>query len=219
MPDEAHEQESGRTSMDGDRSAEKSTAERQTAPSVRRTRAPRVALKIWQTRQWAQMRHALAQRQRIVCFDAEWEYQPPNRVTELGIATWHDGGVTVQNIRVRGSGRPFRNGQTIRMADDAAKAWLRNIMASADLLVGHALQNDRLKMKQWGCPLPSTQILPVVDTGAWSRIINTESGNPRRLVHLADEYGIERKGLHVAGMDALVTLKVALAMAATAPVE
>ena len=73
-------------------------------------------------------------------------------------------------------------------------------------------------MKQWGCSLPSMQILPVVDTGAWSRIINTESANPCRLAHLAAEYGIERKDLHVAGMDALVTLKVALAMAATNPI-
>jgi hypothetical protein len=174
---------------------------------------------IWETRQWSQMRGALDQRQRIVCFDAEWEYQPPNRVTELGIATWRDGVIEVHNVRVRGTGRQFRNGETVRMTDDAAQAWLCGMMAEADLLVGHALQNDRLKMKQWGCPLPGTQILPVVDTGAWSRIINTESANPRRLVHLAAEYGIERKGLHVAGMDALVTLKVALAMAATDPIE
>ena len=101
------------------------------------------------------------------------------------------------------------------MTDDVAQAWLRGMMAEADLLVGHALQNDRLKMKQWGCPLPSPQILPVVDTGAWSRLTNTENANPRRLAHLAAQYGIDRTGLHVAGMDAFVTLKVALAMAAT----
>lgn len=70
-------------------------------------------------------------------------------------------------------------------------------------------------MKQSGCVLPDTQILPVVDTGARSRLTNTESANPRRLAHLADQYGIDRTGLHAAAMDALVTLKLALAMAAT----
>lgn len=203
--------------MDGDGANDNSMNERQPTPKAMRSRTPRVVPPIWETRQWMQMRNALDQKQRIICFDAEWEYQPPNRVTELGVATWCDGIITVENVRVRGAGRPFRNGQTIRMADDTAKAWLRGIMAEADLLVGHALQNDRLKMRQWGSPLPSAAILPFVDTGAWSRITNTESGNARRLAHLADQYGIERRGLHVAGMDALVTLKVALAMAATPP--
>lgn len=105
------------------------------------------------------------------------------------------------------------------MSDDAAKLWLRGVMEKADLLVGHALQNDRLKMRQWGCPLPNTQTLPVVDTGAWSRVTNTESANPRRLSHLAALYGIERKGMHVAGNDALTTLHVALAMAAIEPTK
>lgn len=180
-----------------------------------RKRPARIAMSVWETRQWKQMRHALERRQSIVCFDAEWEYQPPNRVTELGIASWRDGVITVHNVRVRGRGRPFHGGTTVHMTDDAAKTWLTNIMAGADLLVGHALQNDRLKMKQWGCRLPGPEILPVVDTGAWSRLTNKESANPRRLSHLATEYGIERKGMHVAGNDALITLKVALAMAAT----
>lgn len=183
----------------------------------RKKKPARVPMSVWETRQWKQMRHALAQGQSIICFDAEWEYQPPNRVTELGIASWRDGVITVHNVRVRGRGRPFNGGKTIHMTDDAAKDWLRGIMADADLLVGHALQNDRLKMKQWGCRLPGPETLPVVDTGAWSRLTNKESANPRRLAHLAAEYGIERKGMHVAGNDAYITLQVALAMAATDP--
>lgn len=174
---------------------------------------------VWETKQWALLRHALVKGSRIVCFDAEWEYQPPNRVTELGVAILHNGVVLAQNIRVRGQGRHFHGGKTIRMSDDAAKEWLRKTMERADLLVGHALQNDRLKMKQWGCPLPNTQTLPVVDTGAWSRVTNTESANPRRLSHLAAMYGIKRKGMHVAGNDAVTTLEVALAMAAIQPPE
>lgn len=201
--------------MDRDDLIGKSVNEPRQPATAGRKRTPRVPLPIWETRQWTQMRHAITQKQRIVCFDAEWEYQSPNRVTELGVATWRDGAITVQNVRVRGSGRPFHGGETVRLTDDAAKTWLRDVMANADLLVGHALQNDRLKMRQWGCPLPKAQNLPVVDTGAWSRLTNKESANPRRLAHLADEYGIERRGLHVAAMDALVTLKVALAMAAT----
>lgn len=161
-------------------------------PPVRKRQA-RIATPVWETRQWKQMRHALENRQSIVCFDAEWEYQPPNRVTELGIASWRDGAITVHNVRVRGRGRPFHGGTTIYMTDDAAKAWLSDIMAGADLLVGHALQNDRLKMKQWGCHLPGTETLPVVDTGAWSRLTNKESGNPRRLAHLAAEYASNAK--------------------------
>lgn len=179
----------------------------------RRVRPARTPLMVWQAPQWSILRRALAGDHRIVCFDAEWEYQPPNRVTELGVATLHRGVTTVHNVRVRGRGRPFHGGRTMLMNDDAAKAWLFEILGSADLLVGHALQNDRLKMKQWGCPLPKPQDLPVVDTGAWSRVTNTESANPRRLKHLADLYGIERRGLHVAGNDAHVTLQVALAMA------
>lgn len=186
-----------------------------TAPPARHKRPARVAMAIWETRQWAMMRDALAKRRRIVCLDAEWEYQPPNRVTELGIAILHDGVLTAHNVRVRGRGRPFHGGETVHMAEDTAKAWLRDMMDSADLLVGHALQNDRLKMKQWDCPLPGTQILPMVDTGTWSRLINQESANPRRLVYLARQYGVECKGTHVAGNDALITLQVALAMAAT----
>lgn len=181
--------------------------------SPHRVRRPRTALAIWQAPQWAIMREALAANGRIVCFDAEWEYQPPNRVTELGIAMLHDGVMTTHNVRVRGRGRPLVGGQTVFMTDEPAKAWLREILGSADLLVGHALQNDRLKMKQWGCPLPSTQHLKVVDTASWSRATNQESANPRRLKYLADQYGIERKGMHVAGNDARVTLQVALAMA------
>ncbi|WP_412177506.1 hypothetical protein [Sphingobium yanoikuyae] len=46
---------------------------------------------------------------------------------------------------------------------------------------------------------------------------NVKRANPRRLAHLAAEYGIERKGMHVAGNDALITLQVAFAMAATEP--
>lgn len=190
--------------------------DRSTDP-VRRAPRARAALWVWQTAQWKLVREALADRRRIVCFDAEWEYQPPNRVVELGVATFHEGAMTVHNVRVRGKGRRFHGGETVYMAEDAAKVWLGEIMASADLLVGHALQNDRLKMKQWGAPLPNAQILPMVDTGSWSRIVNRESANPRRLVHLAAEYGIERKGMHVAGNDALTTLKVALAMAAVEP--
>ena len=201
--------------MDRDDLSDKTIDQPRQPAIAGRKRELRVASPIWETRQWTQMRYAIAQKQRIVCFDAEWEYQSPNRVTELGVATWRDGAITVQNVRVRGAGRPFHGGETIRMTDDAAKTWLRDVMANADLLVGHALQNDRLKMRQWGCPLPKAQNLPVVDTGAWSRVTNKASANPRRLAHLADEYGIERRGLHVAGMDALITLKVALAMAAT----
>ena len=163
------------------------------------------------------MRRALDSSQAIVSFDAEWEYQPPNRVTELGIAILRNGTIKVHNVRVRGRGRPFHGGKTLYLADEAAQAWLRDIMSSADLLVGHALQNDRLKMKQWGCPLPNMQNLPTVDTGTWSRLTNLENGNPRRLSHLADHYGIDRKGMHVAGKDALVALEVALAMAAIEP--
>ena len=177
----------------------------------------RQSLSIWEATQWTQMRHALAQHHCIVCFDAEWEYQLPNRVTELGVAIMRDGLIMAHNVRVRGRGRRFHGGETVYMDDDAAKTWLRDIMAAADLLVGHALQNDRLKMKRWGCPLPSIEALPMVDTGTWSRITNAQSANPRRLTHLADQYGIERKNAHVAGNDALVTLRVALAMAATGP--
>ena len=188
-----------------------------TAEAVTPKRPGRVPTPIWETPQWRLMRQALDKDHPIVSFDAEWEYQPPNRVTELGVAVLRDGEINVHNVRVRGRARPFDNGKTIYLAEDAAKAWLQAIMRSAKLLVGHALQNDRLKMRQWGCPLPKAQTLPTVDTGAWSRLTNPANGNPRRLAHLADEYGIERKGMHVAGKDALVTLQVALAMTATEP--
>ncbi len=178
-----------------------------------RKRRTRVALEIWQAPQWKLMRSALSDNLRIVSFDAEWQYQPPNEVTELGAAILHDGVVSIHNIRVKPGGRPFRGGKTVYMTDDEAKAWLRATMASADLLVGHALQNDRHKMKQWKCPLPRAGSLPVVDTGAWSRITNPVSANPRRLTHLAAQYGIDCKGSHVAGKDANVTLQVAVAMA------
>ncbi|UKK86180.1 hypothetical protein L7H23_08815 [Sphingopyxis sp. BSN-002] len=180
-------------------------------------RRGRVPIPIWETPQWRLMRQALDKGYTIVSFDAEWEYQPPNRVAELGVAVLRDGEIKVHNVRVRGRARSFDNGKTMYLAEDAAKAWLQATMRSAEILVGHALQNDRLKMRQWGCPLPKTQKLPTVDTGAWSRLTNPVNGNPRRLAHLADEYGIERKGMHVAGKDALVTLRVALAMAAAEP--
>lgn len=191
--------------------------ESQTVETAKRRSPVRVAQPIWDTPQWRLLRDALENRRCIVCFDAEWEYQPPNRVTELGVAIQRDGVTTVHNVRVRGKGRQFHGGETIHMTEDAAKAWLRGIMESADLLVGHALQNDRLKMKQWGNPLPSIQKLPMVDTGTWSRIINEESSNPRRLTHLAAQFGVEKKGMHVAGNDAWITLQVAIAMAAVEP--
>jgi hypothetical protein len=181
--------------------------------AVRRERGPRVALEVWQAPQWKLMREALADGRRIVSFDAEWQYQPPNQVTELGAAILHGGVITIHNIRVKPGGRPFKGGKTVYMTDDEAKTWLRATMASAELLVGHALQNDRHKMKQWKCPLPNSKSLPVVDTGAWSRATNPVSANPRRLTHLAAEYGVDCSGSHVAGNDAHVTLQVALAMA------
>lgn len=185
--------------------------------AVPRKRRGHMPVAIWETPQWRLVRHALANDHVIVSFDAEWEYQPPNRVTELGIAIFRRGAIKVHNLRVRGRARPINGLATRYLAEDAAKSWLQAMLRSADLLVGHALQNDRRKMKQWGCPLPSMQTMPTVDTGAWSRVTNQVNGNPRRLAHLADQYGINRRGMHVAGKDALVTLQVALAMAATEP--
>ncbi len=187
--------------------------------SRRATRVPRVAQQVWETKQWAMMRQALGENRRIVCFDAEWEYQPPNRVTELGIAIMHHGQITGRNVRVRPGGRRFFGGKTAYLTEDAARAWLARVMDSAELLVGHALKNDRLKMKQWGVSLSNIRGLPAVDTSTWSRITNQESANPLRLAHLAKRYGIDHRGTHVAGNDALITLKVALAMAAVEPPE
>lgn len=183
------------------------------ARGARRKRRSRIALEIWQAPQWKLMRDALRDNQRIVSFDAEWQYHPPNEVTELGAAILHDGIITVHNVRVKPGGRPFKGGKTVYMTDDEGRAWLHATMASADLLVGHALQNDRHKMKQWKCPLPKPGSLPVVDTGVWSKLTNFVSANPRRLIHLAAQYGIDRTVSHIAGNDAHMTLQVALAMA------
>lgn len=168
---------------------------------------------VWETRQWSMMRHALAQGHKIIAFDAEWQYNYPNALTEIGVAIYHRGEREVHNIRVRG-GAGKADKTTRFMSEKQAKDWLARTFAGAGLLVGHAIKNDRAKMKEFGWPLPGREVLPCVDTEGWSKLLNPEQNNPQKLTNFCRRHGVELLKAHIAGNDACMTLDVALCLAA-----
>ncbi len=181
----------------------------------RRSKAARAAAKarrviptIPETHEWAKMRRAIEAGKRIVALDAEWTMRVP--ITEIGIATYHAGVRTVENIRVTPGGHQFLHGTTRYMTVEQAGRWLNGVMTQADLLVGHALHNDRRQFIQWGYPLPDME---VVDTARWSRQLNESNPVAQGLEKFALRHGIEHRGAHCAGNDAFTTLEVALKLA------
>jgi hypothetical protein len=165
-----------------------------------------------ETDQYRLIRTALERGDKIVSFDAEWQYQWPNKITELGVAIYHNGTREVHNVRVRaGAGKPDK--MTRFMTDDQAKRWLKGVFQGVGLLVGHAIKNDRDKMREWGWPLPYETSVPCLDTERWSRVLNPEAKQSQKLTTFCKNHGVEILKAHVAGNDALMTLEVALALA------
>ncbi len=179
---------------------------------LRKKLNPRVPMALHTTTQYRLMREALDRGDKIVAFDAEWQYQWPNLITELGVAIYHNGHREVHNVRVRG-GAGKTDKSTRFMTDEQAKRWLASMFKGAGLLVGHAIHNDRVKMQQWGWPLPENDVLPLVDTGRWSQVMNPTDNNPQRLSTFCRNHGVEVTKSHVAGNDACMTLDVALTLA------
>lgn len=177
------------------------------------TKANRVPPKVTDTPQWRIMRRALAKGGRIVAFDSEWQRHAPYAVTELGVAIYQHGNISHRTIRVRGA----PHSEAERMTEKDARKWLRGVMREADLLVGHALKNDRDKMDEWRCPLPASDDLLFIDTAMWSRSLNPVAKQPMKLVSFCEMHGVETLKAHVAGNDALMTLRVALTLAGKEP--
>lgn len=161
-----------------------------------------------ETPQWRTIRDALDRGSKILAFDAEWTMRRP--ITELGIAIYQNGEMTAHNVRLTPGGKNFRYGVTRYMTDRQAKLWVRGMFSEADLLVGHALNNDRLQMRRWGEPIPD---MPYLDTSPWSRALNQSSHDPISLGKFADRYGVDCTGAHCGGNDAVITLNLVLALA------
>lgn len=172
-----------------------------------------IGMPVTDTQQWLMMRNALATDSKIIAFDAEWQYQWPHHITEIGVAIYHHGRREVHNIRVKG-GVGKADSSTRFMSDMQAKRWLTETFKDAGLLIGHAISNDRMKMKQWGWILPLPDRLPCVDTEKWSRVLNVEKNNSQKLTTFCANHGVEILRAHVAGNDACMTLDVALRLAA-----
>jgi hypothetical protein len=179
----------------------------------RRVAAARKPMLVHETAQWKEMRAALAEGRKIVSFDAEWQYQWPHKITELGVAIYQDGEIEVHNVRVRG-GAGKTDKTTRFMTDVQAKKWLTGVFEGCGLLVGHAICNDRAKMDSFGWRLPDTNAVPCVDTEKWSKVMNENVNQSQKLTSFCRRHGVEVRKAHVAGNDALMTLEVALRLAA-----
>jgi hypothetical protein len=180
-----------------------------------RRKKPRIAMSLHATAQYRIMQQALAENLPILCFDAEWQFQFPNNITEIGVALYHHGEMTVHNVRVVPGGRKFLGGTTVYMTPSKAQYWLRGLIAQSAVIVGHALQNDRdMLSKKWKFDLPRPHEMPTVDTASWSRVLSHD-GNSVNLGRFAARYGIDCRGTHVAGNDARITLELALTLART----
>lgn len=175
----------------------------------RKRNAPHVPHHVCTTAQWRIMQHSLKAGHKIVAFDAEWQRCYPYDITELGVAIYHKGKREVHNIRVRAGGGKV-DPMTRFMTKDQAIKWLKEIFKDANLLVGHALKNDRAKMSEWGWCLPN---ISTVDTERWSVLLNPEQKSSINLTKFCTLIGSEVRKGHIAGNDALMTLDVALMLA------
>ena len=140
----------------------------------------------------------------IMSFDLEWDMDNP--VTEIGLSILHNGTISSHNIHIfedRAPMRRFRFGETVYMPVNEAAPWLLNHLQSAELVLGHAIKNDRDQIKKLGY-IP--EIKAVIDTAKWSRGMN--NGMDMKLKRLLKYYGGNPAGAHVAGNDSRFIMEV-----------
>lgn len=123
---------------------------------------------------------------------------------ELGIAASGPLGRTVLNLRIaapRNADR-FEHGSTRSVAQDEAAAILMALAESCDAYVGHALKNDRARLRMAGIVLPNR---PAFDTATWSAMMYP-CRQSASLNHMCILWGIPHVNRHIAGNDAAATL-------------
>lgn len=161
-------------------------------------------------RQIERIRQAIEAGLPVICFDAEWT--PWRPITEIGLAIYRSGEITHRNIRVLPDYRPklttrYRFGETEYMSKDDAQQTMRAFFSEDHVLVGHAINNDRRQMSQWGAPFVSEHIF---DTYNYARA--RYPGEKMSLKSMVERQGYWPKGAHIAGNDAGMVLHVLLCL-------
>jgi hypothetical protein len=123
---------------------------------------------------------------------------------ELGITSSGPLGRTALNLRIAAPRRDdrFEHGSTRQVSQEEAARILLLHAESCDAYVGHALKNDRARLRMAGIHLPDR---PVLDTATWSAMMypNRQSAS---LNHMCILWGIRHVHRHIAGNDAAATL-------------
>jgi DNA polymerase III epsilon subunit-like protein len=149
---------------------------------------------------------------RIVALDAEWSRDGSRAITEIGLAVYENGQLTVRNIRVIPDYLPRKDyflGETEVLSPAEAAAVTEEIMESADLLTGHALINDRGQFRKWrGVKVRHDRVF---DTQVYAKALY--GGSAMSLRDLMRKLDITPKGLHSAGNDTMSIIMVLLAFA------
>jgi len=151
---------------------------------------------------------------RIVALDLE--YGDGHRgFAEIGMAICDRGTRRGRQIVV-GDHRPlgdFLHGRIERMSVDEACLALADEVGRADILAGHDLSGDRLRLREMGIMLPH---VPVYDTARMSKrlFVPPLQAQMRAMLQL---YGISTDGLHVAGNDAWSVIDLLIEMARQGP--
>jgi hypothetical protein len=155
--------------------------------------------------------NAIDSGKRIVAVDTEWMRDGSRKITEIGVAIYQNGELTLRNIRVIPDfNTDFDNfrGTTEFMTDDDAAAVFEEIQASADMIAGHALKNDRLQFKRWR--KVHLRDDNVFDTQSYAKSAHGEILSLGNFLRLLD---ITPKGMHSAGNDAYYVMMALLTIA------
>ncbi len=153
--------------------------------------------------------HHISRGSFIVALDCEWTMTRP--LTEVGLAIYHRGEFQHRNICILPDERQrdqFLFGATEYLTLGEARAEMRELSSRVELLIGHALKNDRKQLSRFG-GVPEFHDV-AFDTETFSTW--AYHGERHKLKYLARRAGFDAKSMHCAGNDAAMTLFIALAL-------